>query len=106
MTVQKQFSVTTPINASQYDYVLAFFMSVTNSKELSEKYTGYVLASVNQNGGSIQSVLKSMVTESGKINMSPELAYYLNNVSNTKTKMYGIYSPLNPLMSVYRNIIP
>lgn len=105
MSVLQPLTTSYSVNANQYDQVLAFFSNVTTT-ELAKKYTGFVLNVASQSGISVSKLMDDMVNTDGTINMSSELAYYLNTIGNTKTKMYGIYSPLDPVLSAYRNVMP
>jgi hypothetical protein len=97
------YSFNTIINATEYDIVNSYFLSVCDTKNIAANFTA-VFFRVAQNTGVGVLDLLDQIRGTKKIEMNQVLAYYLNSFKS-KTTLYGISTIPKANQPVSRNIV-
>ena len=97
------YSFNTIINATDYDIVHSYFLSVCTTKNIAANFTA-VFFRVAQNTGVGVLDLLDQIRGTKKTEMNQVLAYYLNSFKS-KTSLYGIAVIPKANQPVSRNIV-
>lgn len=98
------YNIESGINSSEYEIVKSYFDKFTTNANISNTYTETLLRIASETQISVMELLETFdLTDELKVNLT--FAYYLNNISKTKTTLYGVSNNLKPVESVQRNIV-
>jgi hypothetical protein len=91
------------VGGNEYDIVLSYFMSVSNSKTIASNFTTMMFRIANITGENVLDLLSYMQGKN-KIEASAIMIYYLNSLKS-KTSLYGISVIPQPNTNVQRNVV-
>jgi hypothetical protein len=92
------------VGADQYEVVYSYFRSMCSTDGVAKTFAETLFRVSNITQTDVMELLENI---QGKTLMEVQLvlAYYLNTLSDTKTVLYGINTPLTPNEKVQRNIV-
>ena len=104
--VSKLYGISGKVSAETVDQIRAYFTEFTDSKQIADNYTSLVFKIASELQLNVFEVAEQFKKASdGSLQMTTTIAYYLNQLSATKTVLLGISDPLQPNPRVIRNVI-
>lgn len=91
------------VGGNEYELVRSYFISVNNSKTISDNFTTMLFRISNITGENVLDLLSYMQGKT-KIEASAIMIYYLNSLKS-KTSLYGISVMPQPNINVQRNVV-
>lgn len=93
------------VNASVYDAVYGYFITVCASKDIANNFTVMLFRIAQQTGVDVLTLIEELRGKNKtKIQMNELMAYYLNSLKS-KTSLYGVSAIPQPVVPVARNIV-
>ena len=92
------------VNASEYDIVHGYFLSVCDTKNIAGNFTSILFRISQETGIPILDLLGSIKGTNNKLEMNQVINYYLNSFKS-KTSLYGISIVPQPNIPVARNVV-
>lgn len=99
----KFYNNTMVVNASEYDIVFGYFMSVCATKNIARNFATFLFKISNIIDEPVLTLLDYIRGKTG-LEVNTIMAYYLNSV-RSKTALYGVSSLPIPNQTVQRNIV-
>ena len=92
------------VNASEYDVVHGYFVSVCETKNIADNFTTVLFRIATQTGVSVLELLDELKGTSGSLQMNKQICYWLNSLKS-KTSLYGVSVIPQPVVPVARNVV-
>lgn len=93
------------VNASEYDIVHGYFMSVCKTKNIADNFTTVLFRIATQTGVSVMVLLNELKgTNNNPLQMNKQICYWLNSLKS-KTSLYGVSVIPQPVVPVARNVV-
>lgn len=92
------------VNASEYDIVRGYFISVCETKNIAENFTAVLFRISQETGIPALDLLGAVKGTDNQLQMNQVINYYLNSFKS-KTSLYGISIVPQPNIPVARNIV-
>lgn len=104
--VSKLYAISGKVSAETVDQIRAYFTTFTDSQQIADNYTSLVFKIASQLQLNVFEVAEQFKKASdGSLKMNNTITYYLNQLSGTKTVLFGLSDPLQPNPRVIRNVI-
>lgn len=92
------------VNASEYDIVHGYFVSVCDTKNIADNFTTILFRISQETGIPTLDILGAIQGTNNKLQMNQVLNYYLNSFKS-KTSLYGVSIIPQPNIPVARNVV-
>lgn len=93
------------VNASEYDIVHGYFMSVCETKNIADNFTTVLFRISTQTGVSVQILLNELKGKGNNtLELNKQICYWLNGLKS-KTSLYGVGVIPQPVVPVARNVV-
>lgn len=92
------------INASEYDIVYGYFISICETKNIAENFTTVLFRISTQTGVPVQQLLDELKGTNNSLQMNKQICYWLNSLKS-KTSLYGVSVIPQPVVPVARNVV-
>ena len=92
------------VNASQYDIVHGFFLSVCSTKNIAENFTTVLFRISTQTGVDVLKLLDELKGVPNGLQLTKQICYWLNGLKS-KTSLYGISVIPQQVVPVARNVV-
>jgi len=98
------YDVQVNVNAADFDIVNSYFVSVSETKEIADRFTSFFFRISQEANVSVRELLDSIRGQEDNLQMNKVISYYLN-AFKSRTSLYGITNILKPNLSVQRNVV-
>lgn len=103
--VSKLYNIPSNVSAEIVDSIRGYFLGITNSRQIAENYTSLVFKIASQLQKPVSEIVDLFKKQNNELVMTNTIAYYLNQLSSTRTVLFGTSDPLPPNPRVVRNVI-
>lgn len=98
------YAVDLKVNASEYDIVHGYFLSVCDTRNIADNFTAILFRIAQETGIPTLDLLGAVQGTNNKLQMNQVINYYLNSFKS-KTSLYGISITPQPNVPVARNVV-
>ncbi len=104
-SIEKLSQISAGVSSEEIETVNTFFKEITNNDAISQAYTALAFKMAGQLQIPVMSILEMFKTVSGTLGINETIAFWLNQLSSTRTVLVGVSDPLKTPLPVQRNII-